>query len=527
MRYNDRMFGRAVRLGAIRRVIASVFLIAAGGLLFAQARTADLLEGYLNNSLTVKKLTLSLKDRMLSRKSTGISNGIAVQLSSGSVVINTAGDGSVSLRPSASVGYPAARNLKLGVSSNISFADGKNSGSSTSLSLSLDIYSSVMDERNITLLKADRSVLEARRSLADGLVKQEQAFYSELKSLFDAAAKLTSAENTLWEDKLSFRELKVKGYEATSLKYRQADTRVRTDEHNVSNYRRDLEKDVKVFARKCGVEYRADDPLDWLPVDIPQVEGLDIRSFREEDYSAVESAVWTNRLNTLSRKADKRFSLAANGGYTFDNSSARGSDTVDGGLDFNMAGGALAAGAGVSVPVTRNSAGDNSHSPVYTMNLSLNPTKFLTDNIARQQQGIAEEQELLDIRSARDEWEQKVVEKQESLENLLWNKKGNEESYELYRSLEADTLKWYKAGIVNEGEYRTALTNMRTYKIQTIINDLEMLMYNAEVKLLFVRDYELTVLDGKDGAVATGTGTAAGNGAGGGASAAGDREGGR
>ncbi|MCR5623215.1 MAG: hypothetical protein K6G18_15345 [Treponema sp.] len=515
------MFSRAIRLGAIRRAIASVFLIAVGGLLFASVKTADLLEGYLNNSLTVKKLTLSLNDRMLSKKSTSISNGIAVQISTGSVVINTTGNGSVSLRPSASVGYPAAKNLKLGVSSNISFSGGKNSGSSTSLSLSLDIYSSVIDERNITLLKADRSVLEARRALADGLVKQEQAFYSELKSLFDCASKLTSAENTLWEDKLSFRELKVKGYESTSLKYRQAETRIRTDEHNVSNYKRDLEKNVKVFARKCGVDYRADDALDWLPSDIPQVEGLDIRSFREEDFSAVESAVWTNKLNGLVRKADKRFSLAANGGYTFDNSSARGSDTIDGGLDFNMAGGALAAGAGVSVPVTRNNMGDNSHSPVYTMNLSLNPTKFLTDNISRQQQGIAEEQELLDIRSARDEWEQKVVEKQESLENLLWSKKGNEESYELYKSLEADTLKWYKAGIVNEGEYRTALTNMRTYKIQTIINDLELLIYNSEVKLLFVRDYELAVLDGKDGvegrAVATG----------GSASAASEKEDGR
>ena len=242
------MFSRAIRLGAIRRAIASVFLIAVGGLLFASVKTADLLEGYLNNSLPVKKLTLSLNDRMLSKKSTSISNGIAVQISTGSVVINTAGDGSVSLRPSASVGYPAARNAKLGVSSNISFADGKNKNSSTSLSLSVDLYSGVMEERKISLLKADRSLLEAQRALADGLVRQEQSFYTELKSIFDSAAKLTSAENSLWDDKLSFQEVKVKGYAATSLKYRQADNKVRTDEHNVANYRRDLEKNIaKLF----------------------------------------------------------------------------------------------------------------------------------------------------------------------------------------------------------------------------------------------------------------------------------------
>lgn len=511
----------AVHRPVLKRSVACILLIVAGGLAAAREKTADLLQGYLNESLAVKKLTLSLKDRMLSRKSAGITNGIAVQLSSGSVVINTAGDGSVSLRPSASVGYPAARNAKLGVSSNISFADGKNKNSSTSLLLSVDLYSGVMEERKISLLKADRSLLEAQRALADGLVRQEQSFYTELKSIFDSAAKLTSAENSLWDDKLSFQEVKVKGYAATSLKYRQADNKVRTDEHNVANYRRDLEKNIKVFAKKCGTEYTGPDPLDWLPDDIPKVEGLDIGSFREADYTAVEKAVWTNKLNSLARKADKRFSLAANGGYTFDNSSARGSDTVDGGLDFNMSGGALAAGAGVSVPVTRNNMGDNSHSPVYTMNLSVNPTKFLTDNISRQQQGIAEEQELLDIQSARDEWEQKVVEKQESLENLLWSKKGNEESYELYKSLEVDTLKWYKAGIVNEGEYRTALTNMRTYKIQTIINDLELLIYNSEVKLLFVRDYELAVLDGKDGAEGRAVAT------GGSASAAGEKEDGR
>ena len=136
----------------LKRIIASFLLIAAGSLLFAGERTSDLLEGYLRNSLTVKKLTLSLKDRMLSRKSSAISNGIAVQLSSGSVVINTAGDGSLSLRPSASVGYPAARNLKLGISSNLAFSDGEKKNSSTSLSLSLDLYSGVMEERNIALL---------------------------------------------------------------------------------------------------------------------------------------------------------------------------------------------------------------------------------------------------------------------------------------------------------------------------------------------------------------------------------------
>ncbi len=460
-------------------------------MLSAQTQTADLLEGYLNESLTVKKLTLSLKDRMLSRKSAGISNGIAVQLSSGSVVINTAGDGSVSLRPSASIGYPAARNAKLGVSSNLSFADGKNKNSSTSLSLSVDLYSGVMEERKLSLLKADRSLLEAQRALADGLVKQEQAFYTELKSIFDSAAKLASAENSLWDDKLSFQEIKVKGYAATSLKYRQADNKVRTDEHNVTNYRRDLEKNIKVFARKCGTEYTGSDPMDWLPGDIPKVEGLDIGTFREADYSAVEKAVWTNKINSLARKADKTFSLAANGGYTFGNTNAGGSGTVDGGLDFNMAGGALSAGAGISVPVT----GDD-HSPVYTMNLSLNPSKFLTDRISREQYGIAEEQEMLDIQGARDEWESKVVEKKESLENLLWSKKGNEESYELYKSLEADTLKWYKAGIVTESEYRSAQTSRKNYEIQMTINDLEMLIYNSEVKLLFVRDGELALLEG-------------------------------
>ncbi len=480
----------AVRRRVRMRAAACILLMAAGGMLFAREKTADLLQGYLNESLAVKKLTLSLKDKMLSRQSAGITNGIAVQLSSGSVVINTAGDGAVSLRPSASVGYPAARNLTLGVSSNLSFADGKNKNSTTSLSLSLDLYSGVMEERNVALLKADRSVLEAQRALADGLVKQEQAFYTELKGIFDAAARLTGAENTLWDDRLSFLELKVKGYEAASLKYRQAESKVRTDEHTVSNARRDLEKNIKVFARKCGTDYPGGDPIDWLPDDIPQVEGLDISSFREADYTAVEKAVWTNKINSLARKADKPFSLAANGGYTFGNTNAGGSGTVDGGLDLAMGGGALSAGAGISVPVT----GDD-HSPVYTMNLSLNPTKFMTDRISRRQYGIAEEQELLDIQSARDEWESKVVEKQESLENILWSRKGSEDSCELYRALAADTLKWYKSGIVTEGEYRSAESNRKNYEIQMTISDLELLIYNAEVKLLFVRDGELALLE--------------------------------
>jgi hypothetical protein len=58
----------------------------------------------------------------------------------------------------------------------------------------------------------------------------------------------------------------------------------------------------------------------------------------------------------------------------------------------------------------------------------------------------------------------------------------------MYSELEADLGKWYKAGITKESEYLSAKTNKEKYKINLLINDIDLIIYNIETNLLFNRD---------------------------------------
>lgn len=60
--------------------------------LFAHQKAEDLLQGYLQNDLNVKKLTNSLQNQVLEDKATKISNGWNFKIESGTVTVTTDGE---------------------------------------------------------------------------------------------------------------------------------------------------------------------------------------------------------------------------------------------------------------------------------------------------------------------------------------------------------------------------------------------------------------------------------------------------
>ena len=103
---------------------------------------------------------------------------------------------------------------------------------------------------------------------------------------------------------------------------------------------------------------------------------------------------------------------------------------------------------------------------------------------------MTEEQEMIAIQSAEEDYETNVVDKQTELESILWSKKTNSETFALWEELENDEKKWFDAGIVKESEYLNAFANKELYRLKMLINNIELIIYNASTKLLFCRDYE-------------------------------------
>ena len=61
----------------------------------------------------------------------------------------------------------------------------------------------------------------------------------------------------------------------------------------------------------------------------------------------------------------------------------------------------------------------------------------------------------------------------------------------MYTSLAKDTALYFERGIISESEYKSAQVNKENYRIQILINNLDLIIYNDETRLLFTRDEEL------------------------------------
>lgn len=443
-------------------------------------KTLDLLSAYLSSDLELKKTALSVKEAELSSQQSTIQNGISATLSTGTITFKNINDSlSVEFSPEAKISVPAAANLTANVSSQIKINEEANA-EKTRLSLSVDIISSKQQERKNALLKSDRAVTEAKRTFQDNAISAEKNFYTELKKLYNTASSIISSQNDLYDDTITFEEIKAQGYTKSSSKYRSAELRVLSDKRTVETKQRELEHDCVVFASKCGITLPEEfNPFDFLPSEIPQVKPVSITSFDMEDYKKIEQAKWNYYINELDRNAEKDFSLSANTGYTFNNTDTN-SDTADIGTNLSWKG--LSVGMGISIPTTQEK------SPAYTISASVDPNTFRLNKIKKQKNDISSEKELITIEDAIQKYETSLVDQQTSLNDIIWSKETNLKTYQMYSELESDLGKWYKAGITKESEYLSAKTNKEKYKINLLINDIDLIIYNIETNLLFNRD---------------------------------------
>ena len=471
----------------IKIFISAIFLAftAVCGL-HAKESLDELLKGYLSNDLELRSLSSQMQNVILESEITTVSNGFSFKISSGTITFTTGDDWNIKFTPTATFAVPDAKNLGISVSSSMLFdsKDTTDTFSNTSLKVSVDIISNDSKNREITKLKTQRKVLEAQRNLQNGFVSAEKKFYETLKSLYEMAAKIVSLEKSLYDDQLSLDTLKAQGYTTSSTKYRTANMKVVNDQYEIDVQKKNMEREVKVFCAKCGVQYTETDPVNFLPEQIPDVEPVSVDSFSPSDYKKVEAASWNAYISKLEREADGNIKLTANAGFTFNNERTR-SHTVDVGSNFTWNDTGLALNVGANLPV-----GSDSFTPVFTLGVSFDPNAFKVAKLNDQITELEVSAEELEKQNAQIDFGTAMVSQKSSLENILWEAKTCAESYDMYSSLAADMANYYRQGYVNKTEYNNAQVNKENYRLKILINKLDLLIYNDTTTLLFVRDGE-------------------------------------
>lgn len=448
--------------------------------------TTTLLLSYVENDAELKNLILAAKKSALSYQSAKIDTGFDVTLSSGSVTLQVNDDGTkLTAKPSVKMSLPQASNLSVTAQTNFSSESSNTSLSNTSVAVGIDIISSAVISNKLTKLKAERAVTEAQRKIEKRAIAAEKEFYTALKSLLSSINTIMTKRQTLYEDSIDLEAKKVQGYSESSSTYRQAELKVISDQHEIDSAIHSFKYDCVVFYKRCGYDLEIDDKADlmsFVPSGIDEVEPADILKFDKALYTEIENANWTYYINSMERSSKKNYGLSASAGYTFDNSITN-SDSIDAGLSGTFGG--LTVGAGISLPVKSS---QSSISPAYTLSASLNPNTFRKNSITKKQNVLSEEQELLAIQTAESAFETKLVEFQQKLDTLLWEKKTVEENISMYGDLEKDMAQLYQQGYINETDYLSAKNNLNSSIIKKISNLIDLIIYNDDVISNFVSE---------------------------------------
>ena len=485
--------------------------------LAAESNLPSLLFGYLKNDLSLQKYTLTAQAKALDFDTTKIENGLSFTLSTGTVKIQSSSDGTkYTFTPSASLEIPELNDTSLSVSLPMTKKSGYESTNGTflddgNIKLSTGIVTSAPLKRKITLLESEREYTEALRDAQNQALTVENEFYTNLKTIYGYVKDVLEAKNDLYDDELSLRVLEVQGYSKTSASYRTKYLECQSDRRTVAENLRKLERETAVFAVKCGAAYERvftpenfekgkaeelgnrafESVMNFLPSEIPGVEMEDVLSYKAEDYTKSESAEWSKYISDLKRKTDYTLEVGAYAGYTFNESTSK-YDTADGGITFDWRG--ITASAGVSVPTGQNlfplngtSTGIASKSPVYTFSLTLSPNTWRLASIDKKQDELNSKIDEIAVKSAADDYDTAVLDKLTERGDLKWSEKSYAEEYDMYSQLEYDMDKWLSQGSVTQSDYLDAANNRDKAKINILINAVEKIIYNNNVKLLFVR----------------------------------------
>lgn len=467
-----------------KNVIYTAFIFISSSVFCFETKTAQsMLLSYIENNNEMKKLVIDAESSQLSLESTKIDNGFDIKLSTGDIVLSfDENDTKFSVKPSVSASIPQYAGLEVSSSASLGISEGEVSAKDISLKLGVDVISSAKLEREVSLKKAERAFLEAKRKLQNQATTLENQFYNKIISLLTDTNALLQAQQSLYDDTISFDSVKARGFSQTSSTYRLAQMKVIADKHDIESKTRALLHEYVVFYRDCGFDIVIEENQDFMeliPSEIPVVQPVNVMDFDKNQYTKIESSNWAYEINSLARQVNKNFFVGVEGGVTFNNSKSNNT-TADAGVTSKIGGVDLK--AGVSVPISETPY------PSVTFGATFTPNASKKQKITEKQNSLNAEKELLEIENAVLDYESFVVQQVQKAEDILWEKASNEESYKMYAQLEKELKDWYEQGFITQSEYLSAKSNAENYKVKLIKNQLEIITYNNDIYSKFIEN---------------------------------------
>jgi hypothetical protein len=438
-----------------------------------------LLAGYLENDMELQSLSIKLRQAEIGRERTGINNGFDLTLSSGTMILYAEnGATAFSVEPEATLSFPALNSTKLSVSMPIAVETGEDlSMVNTSFALSTALLGSAGKQREVALLQADRTLLEAQRALTRRGLSAEREFYEILQLLYEGTVTALTYEEEAYTKEIELALAQKQGYSASSVYYRTKQLEA-ADKHRIAEeQRRTLERVMALFARDCGLASLSALPESLPPADLDDVPefGLDVE---KSHFTEIESARWNNYIGTLERNAAGNWELSAKLGITTNNSNLDSRTSADAGLILDWKGVSISAGS--QFPLS-----GSDKDPAFTLSLGFNAGKQRTAALTDAEKSLAAAAETLALKSAERSWEETVEDMRSERRDLLWEKKRLTEQAELYRELAAETTTWYERGMVTDSDYRVALGNEERARFRLLALDVKNRIYLINSALYF------------------------------------------
>ena len=90
------------------------------------------------------------------------------------------------------------------------------------------------------------------------------------------------------------------------------------------------------------------------------------------------------------------------------------------------------------------------------------------------------------VDSAYTDYEETVREMKIQLEDIKWSEETNNKNYKMYADVEKEMLDYYKRGFISERDYVSATIKTIQSEVKGLINRIDLIVYNDDVKAKFV-----------------------------------------
>jgi hypothetical protein len=458
---------------------------------------ARLLAGFLENDIEIKELAIKARQAELGQRQTGIENGFDLTLSTGTMAVYTAdGATTLSVTPKGEFSFPQLNGAKLDVTVPLTVSSDGNGDDvaveNAQVALSAALIGPAGKQRTVTLLKADRALLEARRALLRRGRTAEKAFYERLGSLYESAVQVLTLEDTAYTKEIDMAVARAQGHAPSSVRYRTVELEAAAAHRAAQEQQRQLKRDMSLFARDCGLGDA--EAFIVLPAVLPQTDLETAPEFgtngEREFFTEIEAARWARYIGALSREATGGFELSAEGGITANNTRVDGGVSADAGLTFGWRG--ISVSVGTQVPLTGSGGGTSGISsggkPAFTLSLGFNAGKQRLGTLSGEEKALAAESEALALQTAERNWEVIVDAVRAERSSLVWERARLTEQHTLYRELAEDATAQYRDGLVTESEYRKALANEQRLSYEILAVDAKSLVHLINTGLYSVED---------------------------------------